>query len=100
MEYSTPIHFNSLKDIQLNNSVVVSVDVISTVLPNSDALVESRGIYDAMQQLSSGLANLATVPINDIKLFDFSELPNVQVEDIPDTRNLISAIGPDLTTVY
>lgn len=50
-----PIHSKLIKDIILNTDVVVSVDVISQVLPDSEALVESRGIYAAMQALSAEL---------------------------------------------
>ena len=99
--YGMTVHSETVKDLFFSSDVVVSVDVISEVLPDSEALVESRGIYAALQDLSSDLIDAINLdPIKNAKLFDFSELPNVQVQGVPATRNLISATGPDLSTVY
>lgn len=49
-----------------------------------------------MQNLSSELVDAVNLdPVKDVNLFDFSELPSVQVEGIPATRNLVLAMGDD-----
>lgn len=95
------IHYQTVKDLTFQSSVVTDIDVIDQVLPESDALVKSGGIYSAMQNLSSELIDAVNLdPVKNIKLFDFSELPSVQVEGIPATRNLVPAAGDDQSTVF
>ena len=95
------IHYQTVKDLAFLSSVVTDIDVIDQVLPDSDALVKSSGIYTAMQNLSSELVDSINLdPVKDVNLFDFSELPNVQIEGIPATRNLVLATGDDQSTVF
>ena len=95
------IHYQTVKDLAFLSSVVTDIDVIDQVLPDSDALVKSSGIYAAMQNLSSDLVDAVNLdPVKDVKLFDFSELPSVQIEGIPAMRNLVLATGDDQSTVF
>lgn len=95
------IHYQTVKDLTFLSNVVTDIDIIDQVLPDSDALVKSGGIYSAMQNLSSELVDAVNLdPVKDVKLFDFSELPNVQVEGIPATRSLVLAAGDDQSTVF
>lgn len=72
------IHYQTVKDLAFLSSVVTDIDVIDQVLPDSDALVKSSGIYAAMQNLSSELVDSVNLdPVKDVNLFDFSELPSV-----------------------
>ena len=98
-----PIKYNPLREIKLGTDIVTDVDVISRLLPNSFAVVESQAIYAAMEALSANILNkvgeVAVDPVKDVKLFDYSELPNVVLDNITDTRRVLSSTG-DLSNVY
>ena len=56
-----------------------------------------------MEALSANILNkvgeVAVDPVKDVKLFDYSELPNVVLDNITDTRRVLSSTG-DLSNVY
>ena len=49
------INQEHLRNMYLSSSVVTDVEMISEVLPDSDAVVTSNGIYEALSNLSANI---------------------------------------------
>ena len=49
------INQEQLRNMYLSSFVVTNVEMASEVLPNSDAVVTSNGIYEALSNLSANI---------------------------------------------